>query len=97
MSKLIIVADIIAKYDHIEQVKTALKNLIPDTLQETGCLQYDLHQNNNNPAHFLFYEKWESRELWQKHMNAAHIKAFQTSTEGVIVEARLYEMTSIDN
>ncbi|MEO1610025.1 MAG: antibiotic biosynthesis monooxygenase, partial [Pseudomonadota bacterium] len=25
----------------------------------------DLHQDNENPAHFMFYENWESRELWQ--------------------------------
>ncbi|MEM9449380.1 MAG: antibiotic biosynthesis monooxygenase, partial [Cyanobacteria bacterium P01_E01_bin.6] len=24
-----------------------------------GCIQYDLHEDNENPAHFVFYENWE--------------------------------------
>ncbi|WP_416383486.1 putative quinol monooxygenase [Psychrobacter sp. 28M-43] len=27
------------------------------------CINYDLHQDNKNPAHFIFYENWASREL----------------------------------
>ena len=63
MSKLTIVANITAKPDKIELVKYELMKLIPITLAEEGCIQYDLHQDNDNPAHFMFYENWESREL----------------------------------
>jgi quinol monooxygenase YgiN len=46
------------------------EKLIPITRAEEGCIQYDLHQDNEEPAHFLFYENWASRELWQIHMNS---------------------------
>jgi len=90
---LTIVADIFAHPDQVERVKSELQKLIAPTLAEAGCLQYDLHQDNENPAHFLFFENWESRELWQKHMSAPHIEAFGPATEGAIAEVRLYEMT----
>ncbi|MGD1873146.1 MAG: putative quinol monooxygenase [Mastigocoleus sp.] len=95
MSKLTIVANIKAKPDKIALVKAELLKLIDITRAEKGCLQYDLHQDNENPAHFLFYENWESRELWQTHMNNQHLKDYMTATEGAVEEFTLNEMTHI--
>ena len=68
MSKLTIVAHITARSDKIDLVKAELEKLVDITRSEKGCLQYDLHQDNEDPAHFMFYENWESRERWQAHM-----------------------------
>ncbi len=46
--------------NQIETVKTELIKLIGDTHAEEGCINYDLHQGNENPAHFIFYENWTS-------------------------------------
>lgn len=95
MAQLTIVAHIHAKSDKTDFVKDELVKLIPITRAEEGCIQYDLHQDNENPAHFVFYESWESREIWQKHMNAPHMKAYIENTEGAIAEFTLYEMSHI--
>ncbi|MEM1136673.1 MAG: putative quinol monooxygenase [Bacteroidota bacterium] len=95
MSKLTIVANIKAKSDKIDLVKAALEKLIDITRTEEGCLQYDLHQDNENPTHFLFYENWESRELWQKHMDNQHLKDYKAETEGAVEAFTLNEMTHI--
>ena len=95
MSKLTIVANIHAHPDKIDLVKAELQELIPITRAEAGCIQYDLHQDNENPALFLFYENWESRELWQAHMNAPHLAAYRAATEGAVAEFTLNEMTHI--
>lgn len=95
MAKLTIVANIKANPDQIELVKSELLKLIDETRAEEGCLNYDLHQDNDNPAHFMFYENWESRELWQTHMNAPHLAAYMEATEGAVAEFTLNEMTVI--
>jgi len=95
MSKLTIVAHITANSDKIELVKAELIKLIAPTLQEEGCLQYDLHQDNEHPAHFMFYENWTTRDLWQAHMNAPHLAAFGAATEGAVAEMVLHEMTPV--
>lgn len=95
MSKLTIVASITAGSDKIDLVKAELEKLVPITRAEAGCLPYDLHQDNDNPAHFLFYENWESRELWQTHMNAQHLKDYTAATEGAVEAFTLNEMTHI--
>lgn len=95
MSKLTVVARIRANADRIDLVRTELEKLIPITRTEAGCLQYDLHQDNDDPAHFLFYENWESREQWQAHMQAPHLAAYLEATEGAVAEFVLHEMTHV--
>ena len=95
MAKLTIVANIKANPDKIDLVKSELIKLIDITRAESGCINYDLHQDNENPAHFMFYENWESRELWQVHMNAPHLAAYMDATEGAVAEFTLNEMTVI--
>ena len=90
---LTIVAHIHAEPDHIEAVKTALQNLVAPTRAEAGCLQYDLHQDNAEPAHFMFFENWTSRDTWQDHMGSDHIKANGPITAGKIAKVDLFEMT----
>lgn len=93
LKPLTIVARIEADNDKIELVKTELLKLIEPTLQESGCIQYDLHQDNENSAVFLFYENWESRALWQAHMNNSHLAEYAKATEGAVASFTLNEMT----
>lgn len=95
MPKLTIVAHVTAKPNKIEFVKEELVKLIAPTRAEKGCLQYDLHQDNENPAYFMFYENWESRDLWQEHMAAPHLKEYRATTDGAIETFALHEMTHV--
>ncbi|MGH1412327.1 MAG: putative quinol monooxygenase [Pelagimonas sp.] len=95
MSQLTIVANITAKPEQIDLVKTELLKLIDITRLEQGCVTYDLHQDNQDPAHFMFYENWESRELWQTHMNALHLAVYMKATDGAVAEFTLHEMTKV--
>ena len=95
MTTLTIVANIHANPDQIERVRKELEKLVPITRAEKGCLNYDLHRDNSDPAHFMFYENWESRELWQTHMNAPHLAAYLQATEGAVRQFTLNEMTVV--
>ena len=96
MANLTIVANIKANPDKTDVVKAELLKLIDTTRAEQGCINYDLHQDNENPTHFIFYENWESRELWQKHMNAPHLAAYMSATAGCVAEFTLNELTKIE-
>ncbi|RJX66194.1 antibiotic biosynthesis monooxygenase [Vibrio sinensis] len=95
MTKLTIVANIVAKPDSIELVKSELLKLIDVTRGEEGCINYDLHQDNENPAHFVFYENWTSRALLQAHLDNTHLAAYVKATEGAVESFTLNEMTQI--
>lgn len=96
MSKLTIVAHIHANPAQVDLVRTELEALIAITRGEAGCIRYDLHTDNEDPVHFMFYETWESRELWQQHMSAPHLSAYLAATEGAVATFTLHEMTQLD-
>jgi quinol monooxygenase YgiN len=93
--KLTIVVRIEAHVDKVELVKAELLKLVAPTLEEAGCIQYDLHQDNENPGVFVFYENWESRELWQQHMNNTHLAEYMKATEGAVESFTLNEMNRL--
>jgi quinol monooxygenase YgiN len=92
---LTIVAKIEAHNDKVEFVKAELLKLIEPTLKEAGCIQYDLHQDNEDPSVFVFYEQWESRELLQEHLNSPHLIGYVKATEGMVSSFVLNEMTKL--
>ncbi|MBX2854179.1 MAG: antibiotic biosynthesis monooxygenase [Rhodobacteraceae bacterium] len=92
---LTILAQITAEPGKEDLVRAELTKLVSITRAEAGCLQYDLHLDNETPGFFVFYENWESRELWQTHMNAPHLAAYMAATEGAVANFTLHEMTKI--
>lgn len=90
---LTVVAKILAKNEYRDLVKSELLKLIDITKAEAGCINYDLHQDNTNKNLFLFYENWESKALWQQHMNSSHIAKYAKATDGAVEEFTLNEMT----
>jgi quinol monooxygenase YgiN len=95
MPHLTIVANIHAKPDQAELVRSELEKLIPLTRAEEGCVQYDLHLNNSDPAHFLFFENWATRDAFEAHMKTAHIAGYLEATEGAVDQFIVKEMTKI--
>lgn len=93
--QLTIVAKILAKEEKRDLVKSELLKLIDTTRKEEGCINYDLHQDNENPNLFLFFENWMSRDLWQKHMKNVHLTEYMKATEGAVEDFVLNEMTVI--
>ncbi len=94
-NKLTIVATIIAKEGKHELVKTELSKLLAPTRAEEGCINYDLHQDNENPHEFLYFENWATRDLWLAHMETPHIKSYLAAVDGSIERFSVKEMTQI--
>jgi len=95
MSIVTVVAKVVAKQDCIEAVKTELLKMVPLTRVEEGCLEYRLHQDNDHPATFVFFENWESPACLEKHMLSAHFKAYVLAVAGKIEEKAVQKMTCL--
>lgn len=93
--KLSIVARILVKEGKVDLVKSELLKLIDVTRAEKGCINYDLHQDNENENFFLFYENWENRDLWQKHMQNKHLAEYLKATDGAVEDFIVNEMNQI--
>ena len=67
MSQVTVVARIKAKSNSVERVCKELLKLTEPTLQkDDGCINYDLHQDNDDPSLFFFLENCENEKLLGK-------------------------------
>ena len=96
MSELTVVAKLSARKDSVEAVKAELLKLITPTRKESGCLEYELHQDNEDPAVFIFYETWENAASLEQHKNSHHYKAYLRAIDGMIDDKVVHKMTRVE-
>jgi quinol monooxygenase YgiN len=81
-----VVALVKAKPGKEAALKKALLALIPPTRKEKGCLNYDLHQDIEDPSRFIFHENWTSKAHLDAHLNSPHLQAFDTNAGPFVAE-----------
>jgi quinol monooxygenase YgiN len=82
MSKLHVVARIVARPESASRVRDHLSKLLTPTRAEEGCLVYDLFQNESDPTDFTFYEEWTSGAALEAHAASAHIRDTFAALDG---------------
>lgn len=56
------------KPEAVEQVKAALKAVLPETRTYKGCQGIDAHFNMDDGNNLILLERWESREQHAKYL-----------------------------
>ncbi|PHM73262.1 putative quinol monooxygenase [Xenorhabdus kozodoii] len=78
-SKVIsVVAQLTAKPGQEEELGRRLRDMIEPTLAEKGCIDYKLHRSSDDPATWMFYENWESKEDLDVHILSKHFIEFHS-------------------
>lgn len=95
MAIVTVVAKVVARTDAIDVVKTELLKMIEPTRKENGCIEYRLHQDNTDPATFIFYENWESMACLERHMDSVHFKNYVAAVGNLIADKVVHKMTCI--
>jgi quinol monooxygenase YgiN len=72
---LTLVARMRAKPGQEARLRAELQRLVAPTRAEPGCIAYDLHLSQNDPALFLFYETWKSPADLDAHFETPHLQA----------------------
>lgn len=73
-----------AKPGKEEALEAALKDLIRPTLDEEGCINYDLHRASHNKAEFMFYENWATQAAHSKHNTSLHVEAWREKKNALL-------------
>lgn len=97
MNKLTCIAKLEAKEGHEDQVRLELTKLLAPTRKEKGCINYDMHVDNEAPNVFMFHETWESEADLDNHLNSDHIKACFGSIEGLLASVDVRRLTMIES
>jgi quinol monooxygenase YgiN len=67
-----VVAKNFIKPENIEAARPLFKKLIAATRKETGCIEYRLFTNSDQPGLFVFIEEWKTQAALDKHMKSEH-------------------------
>ena len=78
MSEVVVIASLIARPGKEPEAQKFLSDLLATTHAEQGCMLYALHHGTDDPRHFVFVERWESRPLLDKHLASEHIQTALT-------------------
>ena len=79
-SPLTVLARMNAKRGKEQELRQVLEGLLEPTRAEDGCINYDLHCNDDDPREFMFYENWTSRS----HLESPHLSAFKARMDELL-------------
>ena len=69
MGTTVVLLEVQVKPECVEEVKAFLKEALPDTRAYDGCQGIDIYGNLDESSNLVFYERWDSREHYQKYLN----------------------------
>ncbi|MEP3248503.1 MAG: putative quinol monooxygenase [Sneathiella sp.] len=64
------------KPEYRERIIQMSLDLIPQSLEEAGCVAYRFLEDVAEPNRFLFFERWKSKEDIDAHFGKSYFQAF---------------------
>ena len=62
-----VILEVLAKPESIDELKSTLEAILPDTRKYDGCISVEVIVNQENPLNIVLLEVWESREQQEKY------------------------------
>jgi quinol monooxygenase YgiN len=88
---LTVIATLEAKTGKEVELERELLALTHATLEEEGCINYDLLRALEKPGKFVFYENWATREDLERHLATDHMKAFAAKAKDLLAKPPVIE------
>lgn len=94
--KINITAIIKSKPETIEITKAILTEMAINSKQEKACIQYDLHQSQEEPHYFFIHEIWENEVALESHNAKPYIQKFVEKASEILAETpKIYKTNYI--
>lgn len=87
MSVVVVTGAIQAKKEHVDAFRSAFITYTEACANEPGVLTFNTHEANDVPGYFVVYERWESMEVFEKHMQGKLLADFMAATAEFIEHA----------
>jgi quinol monooxygenase YgiN len=65
---VVVLLDFRVKPEVLEESLQFFKKILVDTRAYAGCEGVDVYNNADDPTNIIFYERWQSKELYQKYL-----------------------------
>jgi quinol monooxygenase YgiN len=92
-----VIAYFYARPERRQELEEILQGFVQQTRQEPGFLEYHLHESDDDPNVFVFYENWASRKDWEVHNKMSYLKSFLDKRTDYLtrdIEVQSYRMLS---
>jgi quinol monooxygenase YgiN len=73
---LTLIAYLHAKPEKRDELVALMHSWVAPTRSEAGCVDYHLHDCEEDPNLFVFYENWRTREDFEEHLEMPYLKSF---------------------
>lgn len=84
----VVIANIQVKPEHVEAFRAACVENSKGSLQEPGCLRFDVLQQNDDPTKFALHEVYRTPEGFLAHKETAHYAAWAEKAGAMQAGAR---------
>ena len=96
MPDLSVGAVLVAQPGQEAVLRDALVALVPPTLQEEGCLAYDLHESGAAPGTFLTVERWRAQADLDAHLQTPHVaQAFAAAGDALAAAPAIHPLVPV--
>lgn len=91
---------IICRPEKQEEAERFFKTAIASSRKEPGCIHYDWFVSIENPCEFHVFEKWATREDFERHLTCKFVVEFRARFGDLLVKPNelspLRELTAFD-
>jgi (4S)-4-hydroxy-5-phosphonooxypentane-2,3-dione isomerase len=77
------------KPEAVQAFTAAIRLNHEGSVQEPGCLRFDVLQAENDPAHFFLYEIYRQHDDFLAHQQTAHYAAWKAAIADMMAEPRV--------
>ena len=94
---LTLIAHLYAKPEKAKDLEKLCHSFVAPTRAEPGCVDYHFHKASDDPLHFMFYENWKDRKVFEQHLETPHLKDFWANRLSYLtkdVDITFYDMAS---
>eukprot|EP01024_Parvocaulis_polyphysoides_P056193 TRINITY_DN5874_c0_g1_i1.p4 TRINITY_DN5874_c0_g1~~TRINITY_DN5874_c0_g1_i1.p4 ORF type:complete len:101 (+),score=12.54 TRINITY_DN5874_c0_g1_i1:27-329(+) len=94
---IILQVDYQAAEGQVEKFKEIALETRKITIQERGCIKYNLHTSLHDPNIICFYEEWEDMDAFKEHDKKDHVRNMVQSFEegGGKITVSIYEANKV--
>ncbi len=83
---VVLIARLKVKPDKVEEAKAAALAIVDDSRNESGCINYDIHQSIEDETVFLWHETWKNKEAIDEHFATPFFQSFFKIVETIAAE-----------
>jgi len=85
-SDLIVIATAKAKPGKEKELERALRDVAKPTRAQPGSVAFSLFRSKENPSVIVGFERWESTQAHDRHLQGAHVQKLMAAMADVLAE-----------